>query len=147
MDCPAFTLTLPSESRFLGVARRFVETVCQSYAIERSLIHGLVLVAGEAFTNIVRHAHRDLSGTRLEIQLAVRNDLVVLTFLDQGEPFDLSQVPPLNPSDLRLGGRGVFLMRRVMDELSCEPRGAGQVGNVLRMVKHLRSDSSIRNCG
>ena len=147
MECPAFTLTLPSEPRFLGVARRFVETVCQSYSMDRSLTHSLVLVAGEAFTNIVRHAHRDLSGTRLEIQLNVGTELVVLTFLDQGEPFDLSRVPNLDPSDLRLGGRGVYLMRRVMDELSCEPRGAGQVGNVLRMVKHLPFNAPVRNCG
>jgi anti-sigma regulatory factor (Ser/Thr protein kinase) len=34
---------------------------------------------------------------------------------------------------LRIGGRGVFLMRALMDELSCQPRGEG--GNTLRMFK------------
>ncbi len=147
MDGPAFTLTLPSEPRFLGVARRFVETVCQSHSMERSMIHSLVLVTGEAFTNVVRHAHRDLSGTRIEIQLTISADLIVLTFFDQGEPFDVSQVPHLDPADMRVGGRGVYLMRRVMDELTCGPRGPGQVGNVLRMVKRIPPAPSIRNVG
>ena len=42
----------------------------------------------------------------------------------------------LDPSELRIGGRGVFLMRSIMDELTCQPRG--EKGNALRMVK-LRS--------
>jgi hypothetical protein len=42
-------------------------------------------------------------------------------------------VPHLDPGEVRLGGRGVFLMRKLTDELSCQPRGAR--GNVLRLVK------------
>ena len=59
---------------------------------------------------------------------------VEIRLLDEGAPFDLSAVPVLNPAELRIGGRGVFLMRALMDELSCQPRG--EQGNTLRMVKH-----------
>ena len=40
---------------------------------------------------------------------------------------------------------GVYLMRTLMDELTCRPRGEGRCGNVLRMVK--RMDSNLRECG
>jgi anti-sigma regulatory factor (Ser/Thr protein kinase) len=43
----------------------------------------------------------------------------------------------MNPSELRIGGRGVFLMRKLMDELTVERRG--EHGNTLRMVKRLTS--------
>ncbi len=137
MDCPTFLLTLPSEPRMLSVARTFVEAVCQAHCFDRTLTHALVLVAGEAFTNIVRHAHRDVPQAQLEIRLQVFPDAVALTFQDQGAPFDLSAVPDLDPGELRIGGRGVYLMRTLMDELTCEPR-AGQSGNTLRMVKRLQ---------
>jgi anti-sigma regulatory factor (Ser/Thr protein kinase) len=45
----------------------------------------------------------------------------------------LNAVPPLDPSEVRVGGRGIFLMRSLMDELSIQPRQGR--GNVLRMVK------------
>jgi anti-sigma regulatory factor (Ser/Thr protein kinase) len=41
----------------------------------------------------------------------------------------------MNPGELRIGGRGVFLMRALMDEVSCEPCIPGQRGNTLRLVK------------
>ena len=63
--------------------------------------------------------------------------------LDEGAPFDLDAVPYLDPAELRLGGRGVFLMRTLMDELSCQPRE--QRGNTLRMVKRLGPKSPKRD--
>jgi serine/threonine-protein kinase RsbW len=145
MDSPTFTLTLPSEPRMLSVARTFVEAVCEAYQMDRTLLHALVIVTGEAFTNIVRHAHRDAARAQLEIQLQLTADGIVLTFQDEGAPFDLDAVPELRPGELRVGGRGVYLMRTLMDELSCAPRGAGHVGNTLRMVK--RCPVPARHCG
>ena len=71
----------------------------------------------------------------MEVHVEIQTQTVVITFRDEGEPFDLESVPELPPGELRIGGRGVYLMRKMMDELTCEPRGAGQPGNVLRMVK------------
>ncbi len=141
MDCPAFTLTLPSEPRMLSVARAFVEAVCLAHRLERGLIHSLVLVTGEAFTNIVRHAHRDVPQAQLEIGLQIFPDSITLTFQDEGAPFDLAAVPALAPGELRIGGRGVYLMRTVMDEVRCQPR-EGRAGNTLRMTKRLQPGQS-----
>lgn len=146
MDCPAFALTLPSEPRMLSVARIFVEAVCQAHRFDRSLTHALVLVTGEAFTNIVRHAHRDVPQAQVEICLQVFTDAIVLTFQDEGAPFDLATVPELAPGELRIGGRGVYLMRTLMDELTCQPR-AGQAGNTLRMIKRLQPAHAVQAAG
>jgi len=71
----------------------------------------------------------------MEMHLEIQSETVVITFRDEGEPFDLESVPELPPGELRIGGRGIYLMRKMMDELTCVPRGAGQVGNLWRMVK------------
>jgi serine/threonine-protein kinase RsbW len=133
MDRPTFTLALPSNPRMLSVARSFVEAVCQACELDRALQHALVLATGEAVTNIVRHAHRDLPHAELTIHVQVEAAGVALTFLDEGEPFDISSVPQLPPGELRIGGRGIYLLRTLMDEVTCQPRGAR--GNVLRLVK------------
>jgi serine/threonine-protein kinase RsbW len=122
----------------LSVARAFVEAVCQAHGFDPTLTHTLVLVTGEAFTNIIRHAHRDVPKAQLQVRVQLQPDAVTLTFEDEGAPFDLAQVPDLDPGELRIGGRGIFLMRALMDELVCRPR-AGRIGNSLRMVKRLSS--------
>ena len=146
MDRPTFTLTLPSDLRMLSVARSFVEAVCRACNLERSLRHALVLAAGEAVSNIVRHAHRDVPGAELQITFQIESAAAVLSFTDQGEPFDFDGVPSLPPGELRIGGRGVYLLRVLMDEVSCRTRGPGQRGNVLRLVKRLES-APTRHCG
>jgi serine/threonine-protein kinase RsbW len=147
MDSPTFSITLPSQLRMLSVARNFVEAVCEAYELERNTVHSLVIVTGEAVTNIVRHAHRNQDSAQMEIRLQLFPDSIVLIFEDQGEPFDLGSVPDLPPGELRIGGRGIYLMRALMDELTCRPREPGQPGNILRMVKRCQIESVIRACG
>jgi serine/threonine-protein kinase RsbW len=142
-SCPV--LTLPSSPRMLSVARTFVEAVCLARQVDRTTIHALVLATGEAVTNIVRHAHRDRPEAAMQIQCRVRPDTVEITFLDEGEPFDLNKVPHLDPSEMRPGGRGVYLIRILMDEIICLPRGQG--GNELRLVKRWPSKGCVRDCG
>ncbi len=134
-DARVFSLTLPSDQRMLSVARTFVEAVGLACSLERGILHALVMATGEAVTNILRHAHRDLPAAQIHLQLQIQADAVVLLFQDQGEPFDITAVPHLNPGELRIGGRGVYLMRALMDEVTCQPRAPGQPGNTLRLVK------------
>lgn len=135
MDGATFSLTLPSELRMLSVARGFVEAVCEAHHLDRAIAHALVIVTGEAVTNIVRHAHRNLALAQMQLQLHMRPDCVVLTFEDQGEPFDFAGVPELPPGEERIGGRGIYLMRTLMDEVTCCRREPCRTGNILRMTK------------
>lgn len=127
------TLTLPSDLRLLTVAQAFIESACAAARLDNRVTNAIVLAMHEALSNVVRHAHRDRPQAILQIQCFLHDDSIEIQILDEGEPFDLEAVPQLDPSELRIGGRGVFLMRTLMDELSCRPRQ--DRGNVLRMVK------------
>lgn len=128
------TLTLPSDLRVLSVAAAFIEAVCHAARLDEESSDAIVLAAHEAISNVIRHAHRDLPDARVEIQCFLQRDQVEIHILDEGNPFDLGAVPDLDPAELRIGGRGVYLMRSLMNELSCQPRA--QRGNILRMVKY-----------
>ncbi len=93
-------------------------------------------------TTSCAHAHRGHPEATIQIQCFLHPDRIEVRLLDEGEPFDLATVPHLDPSELRIGGRGVFLMRALMDELSCQPRG--EHGNTLRMVKHRPAPPLLR---
>jgi serine/threonine-protein kinase RsbW len=131
-----WSLTIPSDLRLLALARAFVEAVCQVAGLDKRTTDHIVLATDEATNNVMRHAHRGRPEMLLQIQCFIRADQIEIRLHDEGAPFDLSNVPHYNPAELRVGGRGVFLMRRLMDELSVTPRG--ERGNTLRMIKRFQ---------
>ncbi|MBM4067643.1 MAG: ATP-binding protein [Planctomycetes bacterium] len=137
-DCPC-QLSIPSDLGMLGVVRAFVEAVCQTGDLDRSITHAIVLATGEAVSNIIRHAHRECPNAQLRVGCRLMAEAMEVVFVDEGQPFDLDNVPRLDPGELRVGGRGVFLMRALMDEVTCEQRQGG--GNILRMVKSIRPET------
>ncbi len=128
-----WSLTLPSDLRQVALARAFLEAVCEVCGLDRGSTDAIVLAVHEAINNIIRHAHQNRPEAQLQVQCFLGPDGLEVRLLDEGAPFDLASVPHLDPAELRVGGRGVFLMRRLMDELSCQPRG--DRGNTLRMLK------------
>jgi serine/threonine-protein kinase RsbW len=134
-------LTIPSDLRLVPMARGFVEAVCQAGGLDQATTDAVVLATSEAATNIIRHGHRNHPEASVQIQCRLGEAAIEVCLLDEGEPFNLASVPHLDPSEIRIGGRGVFLMRSLMDELNCQPRG--DRGNTLRMVKHCRRNSSV----
>ena len=138
-----FTLTIPSDLTLLPLARGFVEAMCRYHRLDRCTTDAIVVATSEAVSNVMRHAHRDRPDATVQIQYYAGREAVEILLLDEGEPFDLDAVPALLPGEIRIGGRGVFLMRTLMDELSCQRRGDS--GNALRMVKRCPADSPGRN--
>jgi anti-sigma regulatory factor (Ser/Thr protein kinase) len=133
LDHRPWTLTIPSDLRLLPVARAFVEAVCQVGGLDKHTTDAIVLAMHEAANNIIRHAHRNDPAAEMQVECHLCPDGIEIRLLDEGEPFNLDAVPQLDPSELRIGGRGVYLMRTLMDEVTCEPRG--ERGNTLRLVK------------
>jgi serine/threonine-protein kinase RsbW len=143
LDKPPLVLTIPSDLGHLASARAFVVAVCETGGLEADAAHAFALAVHEALTNAIRHAHQHRTEVPLEIHCYAWPDRVEVHIFDEGDPFDVAAVPHLDPGELRIGGRGVFLMRALTDELSCEPRG--ERGNVLRLVK--RCGPRSPSCG
>lgn len=132
-ECSPLTLTIPSDLRFLAVARAFVEAVCRLGGLDATATNAVVLATNEATSNAIRHAHRNRPEAIVQIRCRYSAEGLEICLLDEGEPFNLDDVPPLDPAEMRIGGRGIFLMRQLMDELTCQTRT--DRGNVVRMIK------------
>lgn len=130
---PPMTLSVPSDLAVLPVIRAFVESACRLGKLDQKATDAIVLASNEAASNVIRHAHASRPEMSLQLQCVLLEDAIEVSLHDEGAPFNVCEVPHLNPSELRVGGRGVFLMRALVDELVCSARANG--GNTLRMVK------------
>lgn len=93
----------------------------------------------ELMSNIANYAYRPEVGD-VTVQVAVREEplSVIITFIDGGRPFDpLSSEEPditLSAEERSVGGLGIFMVKKTMDEVSYEYR-EGQ--NILTIKKQL----------
>jgi serine/threonine-protein kinase RsbW len=141
-----FTFTVQSQLPSLDRVLANLE-YCHEPWIDKRDWSSCQLVLAEGFTNVVRHAHRDLSAEHLiEIHITLFSDGIEIKIWDEGEPFDLlrySQDLLRSPDSFELGGRGIFLMKTIATYLSYE-RGADQ-RNYLFIVRQFSTDDEGEN--
>jgi serine/threonine-protein kinase RsbW len=130
----------------LPALRVLFEAVCHRAGLDAEVTSAILLSTHEAACNVIRHAHRDCPDAHIRMHCCITPASVEIRVDDEGPPFDIGSVPHLDPAEVRPGGRGVFLIRSLMDEVDCRPRPEG--GNSLRLLKRLpaacaRSDSSL----
>ena len=136
-----FTLDLrvPGRTEYLSLVGSVAECVAQQlqdYHGDRdALAFHLNVVVTEAVGNAIRHGLPAGSHSRLRICIEVRGDDLIIEVHDRGQGFDLCELPESCPEDLDEGGRGVFVIRSLMDSVSYRRT---RVGNVLEMRKRLR---------
>lgn len=138
-DPPPESLTVASQLDELTGVRRFIEAICRHGGLDTQTTAAIVLAVHEAAANVIRHAHRCQADLPLHIRCAWLAEGLEVRLDDFGQPFDINAIPEIDPAELREGGRGVYLMRVLMDELVTIPRG--DRGNTLRMVKRCRPRS------
>ena len=123
------SLTLPGRLESLDQVAEFVQAAAQEAKLPAPAAYRLQLAVDEVATNVVTHAYGE-KGIEGEIHLRCECDAATLTIHveDTGEPYDPTTRPePTNldrPLEEReIGGLGLFLARRSVDELRYERRG------------------------
>lgn len=130
-------MTFSASFEFLDEIREFVAANARKGGFAEKEIYSLQLAADEAATNIIEHAYEGVTDAEFDVTCDMRGDTLIITMRDYGKPFNPSNVklPDLKAglSDRKIGGLGVYLMRKLMDEVHyiSNPK----TGNVLTMTK------------
>ena len=97
-------IRIPSDPRWLQLARLVVERCCREFEIEPAAMEGIKLAVDEALSNIMRHAYHGDTERSIHIALRCEQAAFQVEICDDGQEFDpFSQsVPP--PDELRAGG-------------------------------------------
>ena len=133
-DACAFVLELPSDTRVIETAVAYLVDRLRAYDFNGSRLNlNFRVGVAEALANAMIYGNGGDPDKRVRVEVELSSRAVALQVHDEGAGFDAGVVPdPTLPENLdRTGGRGIFLIRELMDEVQYSPPG-----NSVRMVLH-----------
>src|SRR5262245_26620410 len=162
--------TLPNdESHVARLMRRFEGVVFEMGLCDRAELIRLAVALREAIVNAIDHGNLELDAElrqddervyrrlgderreqspyrerRVRIDIGVTRSEATFTIRDEGPGFDPSTLPdPTDPANLcRIGGRGVMLIRTLMDEVRFNA-----TGNEITLVKRRPAPPQVHEAG
>ncbi|PWJ54624.1 serine/threonine-protein kinase RsbW [Quadrisphaera granulorum] len=130
----SYGLRLPTDVRHVPVVRHLAIATLTELGVSRGSIDDIALAVTEACSNVVQHA----GGGDFEVRVSVEGEWCRIEVLDGGAGFDPAEASAAvlaeGPSADLTHGRGLGLMRILVDQLHFEPRDGG---TTVVLLKHL----------
>ncbi len=112
-------MTFPAESSQLAPVRRALRSWLTQCQLPPQTVQNVLVSAGEACANAIEHGHRHSPGDTIRLRAEAFVDDLHLTVVDTGR-----WMPP-RPEPGARRGRGIALMRAMMQQVTITPGSAG----------------------
>jgi anti-sigma regulatory factor (Ser/Thr protein kinase) len=141
-------LSVTSDTANIACVRAATEEAARKVGFCEADVCAIALAVGEAIANVIRHGYKDCPGQPIEVTLESvsrenRPGLQV-TICDCGRQVDPVQIVGRDLDDVRPGGLGTHIMRKVMDEVEYSHRQP--IGMQLRLVKTVAASAGQCRC-
>lgn len=147
MDQKKDSLTVPGRYAEIRHICDFVAQGASQAGFDDDAIFQVQLACDEACTNIIEHTYEAEDAGSIQISWEIDRHNFKVIIEDNGKRFDPGAIPPApvppaplqlgesDDYDVKVGGLGVYFMRKLMDKVTFDYTEGS--GNVLTMVKRL----------
>ena len=142
-------IKVPNQTQYLGLIGKIGEDIARTmekYGGDRDeLAYHINLVLTEAMTNAICHANANDPSKEVHIIITISGPTLNIKVYDQGQGFDISALPVPDFAGDSDQGRGVYIIRSLMDEVHYRK---SSTGHVLDMTKILYTEegSTAKSC-
>lgn len=131
-------IVVPNKKRYLSLIGNIAEEVARAldhYDGDReALAYHLNVVLTEAMVNAIEHSTAEDVEQTVRVCIFIEQDDLCVRVYDHGQGFDIETIPDPDNEHLSERGRGIFLIRTLMDSVTyCRH----EEGNILEMHKRL----------
>ena len=118
------TLALKNNIDEINRLHTFIEEVGEAFELPMKVVLNLNLVLEEAVTNVIMYAYPQEQNEHIYLTAKKQDDRLVFVLTDSGKAFDPTQAPnadiTLSADERQIGGLGIFLIRKIMNEVKYE---------------------------
>jgi anti-sigma regulatory factor (Ser/Thr protein kinase) len=118
-------IQIPSLTENLRIVESFIDNVKEKFNLNDDIYGNIMISVTESVNNAIHHGNQQNKSKSVSISLHLNDNQIQFTILDQGKGFDFNNLPdPTAPDNLeKIGGRGIFLMKNLADEVHFNDEG------------------------
>ncbi len=122
-----FVLILKSQPQQVAKVEPYLRRINRLARLNKEQFNKLLVVTTEAVNNGILHGNKQDTEKHVTLTCDVEKEKLIIHIHDEGPGFDVESLPdPLAQENLfREHGRGVFLMRSLMDSVSFKRNDEG----------------------
>ena len=141
MTLERVSYTLDSTLDSVNKAEQTAEAVAAKMPFDEESCHRIAMAVREAAVNAVLHGNAYNPDKKFFVAYEKTPQALVITVTDQGQGLDETLIPdPLAPENLmKQSGRGIFLIRAFMDEVTIRNM---HPGTEITLVKHVGREAA-----
>jgi sigma-B regulation protein RsbU (phosphoserine phosphatase) len=136
----SFDITVPNQLSSIDAVNKRFNEFADDVGVPVQIRRHINMVFDELLNNVVSYGFEDESEHGIEVRVSLERQRLVIEILDDGRPFNpFSQESPdttLPLEDRRVGGLGIHLVQKVMDQVSYERRIDK---NLVKLVKRIEA--------
>nr|WKN39130.1 ATP-binding protein [Tunicatimonas sp. TK19036] len=121
----SISISIPSLSDNIRMIESFIDNAKERFNLTDDIYGNIMIAVTESVNNAIRHGNKGDSKKNVDLSLKLNDGAIVFWVKDEGDGFDFNNLPdPTAPENLdRPGGRGIFLMKHLSDEVNFHDEG------------------------
>jgi serine/threonine-protein kinase RsbW len=119
------TIQIPSMIDNIRIIESFIDNAKDIYNLDDDIYGNILIAVTESVNNAIRHGNGEDPSKNVSLSMFLEDESVRFVVEDQGPGFDYHHLPdPTAPETLeKIGGRGIYLMRHLSDEVHFRNEG------------------------
>jgi serine/threonine-protein kinase RsbW len=119
------SIQVPSIVENIRMIESFIDNAKEKFHLDDDMYGNIMIAVTEAVNNAIKHGNSGNKSKNVQISLFLQDSLLKFVVKDEGEGFDYADLPdPTAPENLKKpGGRGIFLMKHLSDEVEFKENG------------------------
>lgn len=118
-------IQIPSLSENIRMIESFIDNAKEKFQLDDDIYGNIMIAVTEAVNNAIKHGNQLDANKNVFLSLSLEESLIKFQVKDEGPGFDFHSLPdPTSPENLeKPGGRGIFLMKHLCDEVQFKDGG------------------------
>jgi serine/threonine-protein kinase RsbW len=119
------SIQVPSIIENIRMIESFIDNAKERFHLDEDIYGNIMIAVTEAVNNAIKHGNSGNSSKNVYLSLLINENLLKFVIKDEGPGFDYHNLPdPTAPENLeKPGGRGIFLMKHLADEVEFKDGG------------------------
>jgi serine/threonine-protein kinase RsbW len=122
-------ISIPSLIENIKIVESFIDNAREKFHINDDIYGNIMISVIECVSNAILHGNGTDSSKNVGLELFFEENQVRFIIKDEGKGFDFENIKdPTSPENLeKTGGRGIFIMKHLSDDVKHEDEGRSTI--------------------